>query len=337
MREFRGRARANRDLRPSYTGGVTVDAPTPTRTSPLSSVWTRFAAFLGRHARGLSLANIATQGGIIVTGGAVRLTGSGLGCSTWPQCEPGKFAPIDVPENGLHPFIEFGNRTLTGVLLVVAAALAIAVWNTRRELRWWGLVPLLGVVAQAIVGGITVLTDLNPVVVAPHLLLSTALVWQAVWLALVYRDAPRRRGACIKPWLRASSLLLVVLLVLGTLTTGAGPHSGDADATNRLGLDPALIARAHALTVWAFIAVLAVVVWRVRRDRSEGDKDEVRKAWVVLVAVTLAQGGIGYIQYFTGLPELIVGMHLAGAAALTAAHAAAYYLLRRKRPAPNAG
>lgn len=320
------------DLRPSYTGEVTADAPTPSRTSTIPAAWGRLARFLGRHARGLTLANIVAQGGIIVTGGAVRLTGSGLGCSTWPQCEPGKFAPIDVPENGLHPYIEFGNRTLTGVLLVVAVALAIAIWNTRPELRWWGLFPLLGVVGQAVLGGITVLTDLNPVVVAPHLLLSTALVWQAVWLALVYRDAPRRQGGCIRPWLRASSLLLVVLLVLGTLTTGAGPHSGDAAATNRLGLDPALVARAHALTVWAFIAILAIIMWRVRNNRSEGERDEVRKAWMVLAGVTLAQGAVGYIQYFTGLPEIIVGVHLAGAAILTAAHSAASYLLRRRRP-----
>ncbi len=310
---------------------MTADAPAPARTSTIATTWSRLARFLGRHTRGLTLANIVAQGGIIVTGGAVRLTGSGLGCSTWPQCEPGKFAPIDVPENGLHPYIEFGNRTLTGVLLVVAVALAIAIWNTRPELRWWGLFPLLGVVGQAVLGGITVLAHLNPVAVAPHFLLSTVLVWQAVWLALTYRRAPRREGGCIKRYLRTSTGLLVILLVLGTLTTGAGPHSGDADATNRLGLDPAMIARAHALAVWAFVAVLAVIIWRVRNDRSEGDTDHVRKAWLVLAVVTLAQGGIGYIQYFTGLPEIIVGAHLAGAAILTAAHSAAYYLLKRDR------
>lgn len=306
---------------------MTTEAPATRTSNPLR----RSREFLGRHARGLIVANIFTQGGIIVTGGAVRLTGSGLGCSTWPQCEPGTFTPQWRGEAGIHPFIEFGNRTLTFVLLIVAVGVAIAVWDTRRDLRWWGLVPLVGVVGQAVLGGVTVLARLNPVVVAPHLLLSMALVWQAVWLALKYRDAPRRDGRCIKTPLRVSSVLLVGVLVLGTVTTGAGPHSGDADATQRLGLDPALAARAHALVVWAFVAVLAYVVWRVRRDRSHGERDEVRKAWVVLVGVTLAQAAIGYVQYFTGLPEVLVGVHLAGAAALTAAHSAAFYLLKRDR------
>ena len=305
---------------------MTIQAPA-NAIRPLA----RFRNFLGRHTRALTIANIFAQGGIIVTGGAVRLTGSGLGCSTWPQCEPGQFTPEAFDASNIHPFVEFGNRTLTGVLMIVTILLAVAMWNSRRELRWWGLVPLLGVVGQAILGGITVLTKLNPVLVAPHLLLSMALVWQAVWLALKYRDAPRRDGRCVKSTLRVSSILLVGLMVLGTVTTGAGPHSGDADATDRLGIDPALAARAHALVVWAFVAFVAYLVWRVRHDRSHGDRDEVRKAWTVLVVVTLAQGAIGYIQYFTGLPEIIVGAHLAGAATLTAAHSAAYYLLKRDR------
>lgn len=292
----------------------------------------RFRNFLGRHTRGLTIANIFAQGGIIVTGGAVRLTGSGLGCSTWPQCEPGHFTPEAFDASNIHPYVEFGNRTLTGVLTVVTVALAIAMWNSRRELRWWGLLPLLGVVGQAILGGITVLTKLNPVLVAPHLLLSMGLVWQAVWLALKFRDAPRRDSkVCIKKTLRTSVVLLGGLLVMGTLTTGAGPHSGDAAATQRLGLDPTKVAQAHAGVVWVFIAVLAYLIWKVRNDRSEGHRDEVRKAWMVLAAVTLAQAAIGYVQFFTGLPEVIVGMHLAGAATLTAAHSAAYYLLKRDR------
>lgn len=313
---------------------MTTEAPA-NATRPLArfrNLLGRFRNFLGRHTRALTIANIFAQGGIIVTGGAVRLTGSGLGCSTWPQCEPGQFAPQAFDASDIHPYVEFGNRTLTGLLMIITIALAIAIWNTRRELRWWGLVPLLGVVGQAILGGITVLTRLNPVLVAPHLLLSMALVWQAVWLALRYRGAPRRESrVCIKKPLRTSVILLGGLLVLGTLTTGAGPHSGDADATQRLGLDPTEIAKAHAGVVWLFVAVLAYLMWKVRNDRSEGPRDEVRKAWIVLAAVTLAQAAIGYVQFFTGLPELIVGAHLAGAATLTAAHSAAYYLLKRDR------
>ncbi|WP_143338219.1 heme A synthase [Demequina sp. NBRC 110054] len=301
----------------------------PAAQKPLPARLLRGGAdFLGRHARGLTIANILTQSGIIVTGGAVRLTGSGLGCSTWPQCEPGEFTPELHAEAGIHPFIEFGNRTLTGVLLIVALLLAIGVWNSRPDLKWWGLVPGIGVIAQAVLGGITVLVELHPLVVAPHLLLSMLLVWQAVWLALAYRNAPRRVGNPLAPARWASVVLLAGVLFVGALTTGAGPHSGDADTTERLALDPALVARAHAMTVWAFVAVLAFLVWRLWRDRSEGDRDEVRKAWVVLVAITLAQAAIGYIQYFTGLPEIIVGMHLLGAAALTAAHSAFFSLTK---------
>jgi len=311
---------------------VTPDASPTARANAL----TRFVDFISRHGRFFTVANIYAQGGLIVTGGAVRLTASGLGCSAWPMCEPGEFTPQFHEATSLHPFIEFGNRTLTGVLLIVALGVAISVWRTRPDLKRWGLFPLAGVAIQAVVGGVTVLTGLNPVAVAPHFLLSALLVWQGTWLALRYRNAPRREGRCIKKPLRISTFLLFVLTVLGTLTTGAGPHSGDADATERLGLDPAAIARVHALTVWAFVAVLAYIVFRVRKDRSAGPRDEVRKAWVVLVTVTLLQGAIGYVQYFTGLPELIVGAHLAGAAILTAAHSAAHYLLRRDRNAVSA-
>jgi cytochrome c oxidase assembly protein subunit 15 len=302
----------------------------------LKRAWNRLADATAKRGRFLTVANIFTQAGIIVTGGAVRLTGSGLGCSTWPQCEPGSFTPAFVAETPFHAYVEFGNRLLTFVLLIVAVGVAIAVKRTRPDLKWWGLAPLIGVLAQAVIGGITVLTDLNPAVVAPHLLISMLLVWAAVQLALRYRNAPRRNGACIKRELAVFNVLTVAVVVLGTLTTGAGPHSGDAEATERLAMDPALIARIHAVSVWLFIAVLLWIIWRVRKDVSHGERDEVRKAWVVLLAVTLLQGVIGYVQYFTGLPELLVGIHLAGAAALVAAQSAAFYLLRRKRhPAAN--
>jgi cytochrome c oxidase assembly protein subunit 15 len=291
-------------------------------------VLTRFLDFITRHGRAFTLANIYAQAGIIVTGGVVRLTGSGLGCSTWPQCEPGSFTPEFQAEAWFHPWVEFGNRLLTFVLIIVALGVAIAVWRGRKEMKWLGLVPGIGVIVQAVVGGITVLVDLHPLVVAPHLLLSTVLVWYSVWLALKYRGAPRRSGPPMAWTLRLSSVLLTILLVLGALTTGAGPHSGDAEATERLALDPAMISRAHAAAVWAFVLCLAWIIWRVRGDHSAGDrKDEVRKAWMVLAVITLAQGGVGYLQYFTGLPEALVALHLVGVGALTAAHSAMYYLL----------
>jgi cytochrome c oxidase assembly protein subunit 15 len=289
---------------------------------------TRLLDFIARHGRGLTIANIVAQAGIIVTGGLVRLTGSGLGCSTWPQCEPGRFTPEFHPEQWFHPAVEFGNRLLTFVLVAVALGVAIAVWRSRPDLKWFGLVPGIGVIIQAVVGGITVLVELHPLVVAPHLLLSTALVWYAVWLALTYRRAPRRVGRPMRWHRRLLAGLVAVVLFLGALTTGAGPHSGDINATERLDLDPELISRAHAAAVWAFIVCLAVLIWRVRGDRSERDPNEVRRAWVVLVIVTVAQGAIGYVQYFTGLPEAVVALHLVGIGAFTAAAAAAYYLLR---------
>jgi cytochrome c oxidase assembly protein subunit 15 len=318
-----------------------ADASVETRAfDRLRALGARIADWIGRFGRPLTLANVFLQGAIIVTGGAVRLTGSGLGCSTWPQCEPGSFTPAFTPETGYHAFVEFGNRLITFVLLLVAGLLAIAIWRTRRDLLWWGLAPLIGVVVQAILGGITVLADLHPAVVAPHLLISTLLVWLAVQLSLRYRRAPRREGRCIRKRLRLLTALTAVVVVLGALTTGAGPHSGDAEATLRLALDPVEIARVHAVAVWAFVVVLLWVIWGVRRDRSAGvaqgfnaaqgfNRDEVRPAWIVLLAATLAQGAIGYAQFFTGLPILLVGAHLAGAAILVAAQSAAYYLLRR--------
>lgn len=289
--------------------------------------------WIARHTRGFTIANILTQAGIIVTGGVVRLTGSGLGCSTWPQCEPGRFTPEFHPEQWFHPAVEFGNRTLTFVLAIVALGVAIGIWRSRPDLKWWGLVPGIGIILQAVVGGITVLVQLHPLVVAPHLLLSTALVWYSVWLALTYRRAPRRSGRSVIWLQRAVALDVAIILFLGALTTGAGPHSGDADATERLALDPELIARAHAASVWLFLLLFATLVWRVRRDTSEGERDEVRRAWVVLAIVTVTQGAIGYVQYFTGLPEVLVAFHLVGLGAFAAAHSASHYLLKTSRAA----
>ena len=289
---------------------------------------TRGLDAVSNRGRGLTIANIIAQGGIIVTGAAVRLTDSGLGCSSWPQCEPGEFTPEFHDATSYHPFVEFGNRTMTGVLLVVAALLAIAVWRTRRDMRWWGLVPGIGVVAQAVLGAIVVYANLNPWLVAPHLWLSAGLVWIAVYIALRYRNAPRREGRALTPLRIANLGIFIVVVFLGALTTGAGPHSGDPDATERLALDPVEIAKAHAGSVWLFLITFAALIWLMRRDRSAGTKDEVRKAWLLLGAATLLQGAIGYAQYILGLPIVLVELHLLGVATLSAAMSAFYYLAR---------
>ena len=285
------------------------------------------------------IANLVAQIGIVVTGGAVRLTASGLGCSTWPMCEPGAFTPVRHAAATGHSFIEFGNRTLTGVLGVIAVAVALLVWTNRSRglgYRRLGLAPLIGVALQAVVGGITVLLHLHPAVVAVHMLISLGLI--AASTLLLRRegegdDAPR---ALVGPavvrvgWMLAG--VAVVLLCLGVVVTGAGPHGGDDEVAYRFAVDPALMSRVHAAAVWVFCAVLAVMLaalWRTGAPR------EARRSGIMLGAVTLAQGLIGYVQYFTGLPALLVGLHMLGAGLLTAALTWFLLTLRSRGPLPS--
>jgi cytochrome c oxidase assembly protein subunit 15 len=279
----------------------------------------------------LAWANLVAQVLIIVTGGAVRLTGSGLGCSTWPQCEPGQFTPVLHDEMSVHTVIEFGNRTLTGVLGIVALALAVAVWRDRARPRWYrrlALVPLAGVAAQAVIGGITVLADLHPAVVGLHMIVSLLLVAGSTCLVAL-DGAPLGRPTVARPTLLAGRTLLAVggvLMVLGTVTTGAGPHGGDDEVAYRYAVDPVLAAKAHAAAVWVFVALVLACLWLLRREGAPG---RTQRTWWVLLGVTAAQGLIGYVQYFAGLPELLVGVHLLGTGALTAALTWAYCRLPR--------
>lgn len=225
---------------PTSTSPPVGTAPAPARET-----------LVDRLTWGLAVANLVAQIGIIVTGGAVRLTGSGLGCSQWPMCEPGSFTPEFHDAMSVHPIIEFGNRTLTGVLGVIALALVWAVY--RREptasrpgsLKALAWLPLVGIALQAVVGGITVWVDLHPAVVGSHMLISLALVAVSTYLLhrLAAPDAPARPAASAR--LRAVGALTVVvgvvLLVLGVVTTGAGPHSGDATEPYRWALNPAHI------------------------------------------------------------------------------------------------
>ena len=296
----------------------------------LVSPWTRRALW----------ANLAAQIGIIVTGGAVRLTGSGLGCSTWPQCEPGEFTPQFHEAMSIHSLIEFGNRTLTGVLTIFAIAVLLLVrrepWRPRwfRRLAW---APLVGTALQAVIGGITVLVHLHPAVVGVHMLVSLALVAVSALLLATDRrtrpDAPAEAFSAAPTTRTIARVLLGVgglLMVLGVIVTGAGPHGGDDEYAYRYELDPVAAAKAHAWVAWAFVALVALVVWLVRRD---GAPRPVLRTWWWLVGVTLAQGVIGYVQYFTGLPEVVVGAHLLGTGLLTAALTWAYASLRPVTPA----
>ena len=282
----------------------------------------------------LAVANLVAQIGIIVTGGLVRLTGSGLGCSTWPMCEPGQFTPVFHEEMGIHPVIEFGNRTLTGVLGVIALALLVALY--RREptasrgagIKGYAWVVLAGIAVQAVVGGFSVLGDLHPLLVGFHMMLSLLLVAVSAVLLVRLAGTDGVRTPVLDGLLRALPAAVVVLTTaltyLGTLVTGTGPHSGDASEILRLGFEHETITRAHALSVWLFVAVTVVALVLVARDpRSarSGSWHPLRSALALQVLLCLVVGGIGYIQYATGLPVLMISLHMLGSALVVAAAA----------------
>ena len=273
---------------------------------------------VGRWTRRTFQANLVCQIGIVVTGGAVRLTGSGLGCPTWPECAPGSYAPTVEQAEGIHKYVEFGNRLLTFVLAVVAIAALAAAWRhrpRRRPLVLLAAAVLLGILAQAILGGITVLTGLNPAIVAAHFLLSMALIAAAA--LLLHRSAESSDGpatSLVRPeirWLaRALVAVSVAVLVVGTVVTGSGPHSGDADTPARFDLDPQAMSWLHADLVIAFLGLTAAMIVALRL--VDGPPLARSRSWQLL-AVSLAQGLVGYTQYFTGLPEILVGLHMLGA------------------------
>lgn len=300
--------------------------------APASPARSSFAAWRERLTYPVLVANLVAQIGIVVTGGAVRLTGSGLGCSTWPQCEPGQFAPVFHEAATYHRFVEFGNRTLTGVLGVIALAVAVLVWSNRDRIgsyRWLGLAPLVGVAAQAVIGGVIVLLHLHPAWVSLHFLVSMLLVVTSTLLVHRSREGDGPRIPVVGPLARrlapVLAVLLAVVLALGAITTGAGPHSGDAEVGYRFALDPYLMARVHAASVWLFIGVLVALLWLTRR----GPYLLRRRGWVMVALVAL-QGAIGYVQVATDLPVLLVLLHMLGAA-LLAAGTTRYLLTFRTR------
>ena len=244
--------------------------------------------------------------GIVVTGGLVRLTGSGLGCPTWPRCTQDSY--VSHPQLGIHGAIEFGNRLLTLVLISAAALTFISAMlyredgRPRPDLRWLAGGLALGIPLQGVIGGITVLTQLNPYVVALHLLLSMVLIALAVWLVrqtwhLAARDASNLSVIAT----RATFVLMWLAVWLGTLVTGSGPHAGDENAP-RNGLDGLMLTRLHSGVVYATVAV-SVICFVLLRSR----------AVVLLLLVEIVQAGIGVAQYQLGLPIWLVALHLLGA------------------------
>ena len=256
------------------------------------------------------------QGALIVTGGAVRLTGSGLGCPTWPECTPGSYTPVPYQAEGaLHAWIEFGNRLLTFVLLFTAVAcLIVAVKSSKNavmktRVRILAALQLLGILGQGVLGGITVLTDLHPIPVAGHFLLSIFLIAGALSLRFEMIGISREKvGGLIAALIPILLWLTLIVLIIGTVVTGSGPHAGDENA-KRFGLDPKSVSWLHADFVIALL-VLSTILWLL--IKQSGSAILTRKIQIFLL-VAFAQGGIGYIQYLTGLPEIIVGAHLLGA------------------------
>lgn len=278
--------------------------------------------------RPILVANLVGEVVIVITGGVVRLTGSGLGCPTWPECVPGSFTPVPYQEEGIHKLIEFGNRTLTGVVGLLALACVWAVFTRMRRRRPLLLVAVglvVGVLLQAVVGGIAVRMTLSPVVVAFHFLLSMVMVALSTMLLRGSEDgwspdgatdlAPREllvpRLVATLAW--ATALVGAVVLVLGTVVTGSGPHSGDAEQPARTGFDPRSVAWLHADVVMLFVGLVVAVLVAVWLTSSS---DRAKATWRGVLVVTLLQGAIGYAQYFTGLPEVLVGLHMLGACLL---------------------
>ncbi len=286
-----------------------------------------------RLTHGFLVANLVGQVLIVVTGGAVRLTGSGLGCSTWPQCEPGSFTPAFHEQLSIHPYVEFGNRLVSIVLTVIALVVAARVGLDRsrsRSFRLLGLVPLLGVLAQAVIGGLSVLGGLHPALVGFHLLASMALIAGSTVLLDRYTsgDGPAHLvvNTRVLAMGRALAVAAAVVLTLGVVVTGSGPHSGDDDTGYRFAFDPFEMAKVHAAAVWVFVALIIGLLVATRRS---GPPRLRRRLWALTV-VTAAQGLIGYVQVFTGLPEVLVGAHMLGAALLTVTTTFVYLGLRER-------
>lgn len=288
-----------------------------------------------RTVRGLALASLVANVAIVVTGGAVRLTGSGLGCPTVPACSDDSLVP--TRELGVHGIIEFGNRQVTFVLGAVAALalLAVLLQRPRRRSLVVLAVLVLGVIpAQALVGFATVLTDLNPWVVGCHFLVSMAVIAAAYtfWRRTGEPDGPVQpsvpRPLRQLTWL--TTAVAAAVLVAGTVVTGAGPHAGDAEA-KRNGLDLESVSQLHVDLVFLLLG-LSLAAWLAMRA-VPASRAAVRSA-LVLVAVELGQGLIGFVQYFTDLPVLLVGAHMLGACLVWLAALDLLHRTRVRTPAP---
>lgn len=287
--------------------------------------------------RRLALGSLVANVGIVLTGGAVRLTGSGLGCPTWPQCTDGSWT--STTEMGIHGAVEFGNRTLTFVLGALALATLVAALRLRprrRSLVWLAAAVLAGIAAQGLIGGVIIWTDLNPSIVGAHFLVSAALIAVAytLWRRVDEPDGPARATVPgpVRTLARLIAAVGAALLAVGTVVTGSGPHAGDPDVP-RNGLDPQTVSQAHADLGFLLLG-LAVAAWLALR--AVGAPPRAVRAAAALVVVILAQGLVGLVQYFNGLPELLVWLHLLGSCLVWVAVLHLLHTTRTRTPAAPA-
>jgi heme a synthase len=268
--------------------------------------------------RRLAIASLVANILIVVSGGVVRLTASGLGCPTWPRCTEESLLPHR--ELGIHGAIEFGNRMVTFLVAAVAiATFLVALKHGRRSITRLAFLLGLGVPAQALVGGVTVLTDLNPWVVAFHLLVSMAMIGLAVVLLRRLREGDGSAVLVVPTavaWLvRLTFIAGWAVLYVGTVVTGSGPHAGDLDA-RRNGLDPRALSQLHTDVVFLLLGLTLGALFALRAAHAPA---RAQRAAVVLLVVELGQGIVGFVQYATDLPVVLVSLHLLGAALFSAA------------------
>lgn len=284
----------------------------------------------------IAIAVVLTQAGIAVTGSVVRVTASGLGCPTWPQCSPGSFTPVQHSEvAAIHQAVEFGNRMLTFLVVLTAALIVIAVTRARRryEVRVYAWLMPVSTVVQAVMGGITVLTGLLWWTVAIHLLLSMAMVWLSVLLLEKIREPDDAESIAEVPaalrWLTVvSAVLMSAVLVAGTMVTGAGPHAGDKSIEKpvpRLDVEITTLVHLHADLLIAYLSVLVAIGFALF---AVGASSRLKRRLYVVIAVVAAQALVGLTQYLTDIPAALVVIHVAGAGASVAATAALWVGMR---------
>lgn len=297
------------------------------------------------------IANLLGNTLIILTGGLVRLTGSGLGCPTWPECTPGSIVPVAGQAEGFHKFIEFGNRMMSPVLVVIAVAVIVLafrryhgatgrpLWrdvltmNTehRRSFVRACTVPFIFVMVQAILGGVIVLAHLDPKTVSPHFVISIFLVANGVYLLWRYREGDGAVQPLVPQVVRTlawvTTAVGLVVVVLGTAVTGSGPHSGDKDRPVRFGFDPHATSWLHADSVMLFCGLVVALVVAARLVPVP---TLFARAWTWVLYLSVVQGVLGYVQYFTGRPIVLVAAHLLLAAVMTAVLSAGVLATRRR-------